>query len=342
VSLATGSALTSIGDPAGLLVGLADARPTGWLAVPRIWEKFKAALEANGIGDPARLPEAQRAAVRAQLGLDRADWVLSGGAPIAPPVLEYFLALGLPIVEGWAMSETSCAGTINPPGQIRAGTVGRALPGIELALAEDGELLLRGPNVMSGYRNDPVQTAGAIGPGGWLHTGDLATIDADGYATITGRKKELIINAAGKNMSPANIEQQLTASSPLIGQACAIGDRRPYNVALIVLDPDAATAYANARGLPDASAAALAADPDLHATIAAAVESANTHLSRPEQIKRFAVLPADWLPDSDELTPTLKLKRRTIARKYATQIDALYTQPPPPGAGQNEITAPGR
>ena len=342
VSLATGSALTSIGDPATLLVGLADARPTGWLAVPRIWEKFKAALEAKGIEDPARLPEGQRAAVRAQLGLDRADWVGSGGAPIAPPVLEYFLALGLPIVEGWAMSETSCAGTINPPGQIRAGTVGRALPRIELALAEDGELLLRGPNVMSGYRNDPVKTAEAIGPGGWLYTGDLATIDADGYATITGRKKELIINAAGKNMSPANIEQQLTASSPLIGQACAIGDRRPYNVALIVLDPDAATAYANAHGLPDASAAALAADPDLHATIAAAVESANTHLSRPEQIKRFAVLPADWLPDSDELTPTLKLKRRTIAHKYATQIDALYTQPPPPGAGQNEITAPGR
>ena len=148
--------------------------------------------------------------------------------------------------------------------------------------------------------------------------------------TITGRKKELIINAAGKNMSPANIEQQLTASSPLIGQACVIGDRRPYNIALLVLDPDAATAYAAARGLPGATPATLAADPDLHATIAAAVNSANTHLSRPEQIKRFTILPADWVADSDELTPTLKLKRHAIAHKYATQVDALYTQPPPP------------
>ena len=341
VSLATGSTLTSIGDLAGLLAGLTDARPTGWLAVPRIWEKFKAALEAKGIGDPARLSEGQRAAVRAQLGLDRADWVGSGGAPIPPTVLEYFLALGLPIVEGWAMSETSCAGTINPPGQIRAGTVGRALPGIELALAADGELLLRGPNVMLGYRNDPVQTAEAIDPGGWLHTGDVATIDTGGYVTITGRKKELIINAAGKNMSPANIEQQLTASSPLIGQACVIGDRRPYNVALLVLDPDAAAAHAAACGLPGGSPAALASGPDLHAVIAAAVESANTHLSRPEQIKRFAVLPVDWQADSDELTPTLKLKRRAIARKYAHQIDALYAQPQPPGARRTETTGLG-
>jgi long-chain acyl-CoA synthetase len=325
VSLATGSALTSIGDPAGLLAGLAEARPTGWLAVPRIWEKFKAALEAKGIDDPARLSEAQRAAVRTQLGLDLADWVGSGGAPIPPPVLEYFLALGLPIVEGWAMSETSCAGTINPPGQIRMGTVGRALPGIELALAGDSELLLRAPNVMLGYRNDPVRTAEVIDTDGWLHTGDVARIDADGYVTIIDRKKDLIINAAGHNMSPASIEQQLMASIPLIGQACVIGDRRPYNVALLVLDPDAATAYAAASGLTDASPAALARDPDLHATIAAAVGSANTHLSRPEQIKRFAVLPVDWPADSDELTPTLKLKRRAILRKYANQIDALYT-----------------
>jgi long-subunit acyl-CoA synthetase (AMP-forming) len=325
VSLATGSTLTSIGDPAGLLAGLADARPTGWAAVPRIWEKLKAALEAKGIDDPARLSGDQRAAVRAQLGLDQADWVVSGGAPIPPPVLEYFLALGLPIVEVWAMSETACAGTINPPGQMRAGTVGHPLPGIELALAGDGELLLRAPNAMLGYRNDPVRTAEAIDARGWLHTGDVAKIDADGYVTIIDRKKELIINAAGENMSPANIEQQLKASSPLIGQACAIGDRRPYNVALLVLDPDAAAAYAAARGRPGASPTELAADPDLHAMIAAAVESANTHLSRPEQIKRFAVVSVDWVADSDELTPTLKLKRRAILHKYAHQIDTLYT-----------------
>jgi long-subunit acyl-CoA synthetase (AMP-forming) len=185
-------------------------------------------------------------------------------------------------------------------------------------------LLLRGPNVMIGYRNDPEKTAEAIDRDGWLHTGDVAEIDADGYVTIVDRKKELIINSGGKNMSPANIEQQLKVASPLIGQACAIGDMRPYNVALLVLDPDGAAAYAAANGLADASPAVLAANGEVRAAIAAAVAEANTHLSRVEQIKRFSVLPVDWLPDSDELTPTMKLKRRVIVKKYAADIDGLY------------------
>jgi long-subunit acyl-CoA synthetase (AMP-forming) len=323
IGVATGSSITSVNDPKAILAGLVDARPTCWLAVPRIWEKLKAGLEAKGLTDPAALSEEAKAATRTALGLDQADWVLSGAAPIAPETLEYLMALGLPVLEGWAMSETSCAGSVNPLGAPRVGTVGKPMGGIEFSLAEDGELLLRGGNVMVGYRNAPEQTAEAIDPDGWLRTGDIAEIDADGYIKIVDRKKELIINAGGKNMSPANIEQKLKASSPLIGQACVIGDARPYNVALLVLDPDAAAAHAKAHGL-DPDPAALAADPGTYELIRSAVEAANARMSRVEQIKRFTVLGVDWLPDGDELTPTMKLKRRGVAAKYAAEIEALY------------------
>ncbi|HEV3365248.1 MAG TPA: long-chain fatty acid--CoA ligase, partial [Acidimicrobiia bacterium] len=222
------------------------------------------------------------------------------------------------------MSELSCCATINPPDRIKIGTVGTALPGVELSIADDGELLCRGPLVMRGYRNDPEKTAEAIDADGWLHTGDVATIDDEGYVRIVDRKKELIINAAGKNMSPANIESQLKSASPLIGQVVAIGDRRPYNVALIVLDPDACAAYAARAGLDDASAAVLCEHEGIVAAVSAAVEEANAGLSRVEQIKTFRILPVDWLPGGDELTPTMKLKRKPIAEKYAAEIEALY------------------
>jgi len=323
LGIASGSSITDIDDPKAVFAGLADARPTSWLAVPRIWEKLKAALEAKGLTDPAALPEDARAATRVGLGLDQADWVLSGAAPIAPETLEYLLALGLPVVEGWAMSETACAGTINPVDAMRVGTVGKPMGGVEVKLAEDGELLVRGANIMVGYRNDPERTAEAIDPDGWLLTGDIAEIDADGYVKIVDRKKELIINAGGKNMSPANIEQKLKSASPLIGQACVIGDGRAYNVALLVLDPDGAAAHAKAHGL-DLTAAALATDPGTLELIGVAVEAANARMSRVEQIKRFTVLGVDWLPDGDELTPTMKLKRRVVATKYAVEIEALY------------------
>jgi long-subunit acyl-CoA synthetase (AMP-forming) len=323
IGLATGSSITTIDDPRAVLAGLVDARPTSWLAVPRIWEKLKAGLEAKGMTDPAALPEEARAATRVALGLDQADWALSGAAPIAPETLTYLMALGLPVVEGWAMSETACGGTVNPLEDVRVGTVGKPMGGMDVKLADDGELLLRGENVMVGYRNDPERTAEAIDPDGWLHTGDIAEIDADGYVRIVDRKKELIINAAGKNMSPANIEQKLKAASPLIGQACVIGDARPYNVALLVLDPDAVAAHAKAHGLEPAPAV-LAADPGTQELIRVAVEAANARLSRPEQIKRFTVLGVDWLPDGEELTPTLKLKRRCVAAKYAAEIESLY------------------
>ena len=210
------------------------------------------------------------------------------------------------------MSETSAVATLNTPNSYRLGTVGRALPGVELKLAEDGELLVRGPNVMLGYRGQPEKTAEAIDADGWLATGDIAQVDADGFWRIVDRKKELIISAAGKNMSPANIEARVKSSSPLIGQAVCIGDARPYNVALITLDPDGA-------------AGRDAASAQTRALIEAAIEEANSHLSRVEQIKRFTILPEEWQPGGDELTPTSKLKRKPIAAKYADEIEALYS-----------------
>jgi long-subunit acyl-CoA synthetase (AMP-forming) len=319
-----GHTVTAVADARQVVGVLPEVRPTVWGAVPRIWEKIMAALQAQGIADPAALPDEARAAVRAKLGLDRVEWLVSGAAAIPTEVLEYFLALGLPICELWGMSETSCCVTINPPGDIRIGTVGPALPGMELRLADDGELLVRGPLVMKGYRKDPEKTAAAIDAEGWLHTGDIATFDADGYVTIVDRKKELIINAAGKNMSPANIEQRLKAGSPLIGQALCVGDRRPYNVALLVLDPDACAQLAAERGWPDASPAAMREREEVRAAVARGVEAANARMSRVEQIKRFEILPVDWQPGEDELTPTMKLRRKPIHAKYAAQIAALY------------------
>jgi long-chain acyl-CoA synthetase len=222
------------------------------------------------------------------------------------------------------MSELSCVATTNPPDDRRLGTVGKPIPGVELRLADDGELLARGPILMSGYRHEPEKTAEAIDADGWMHTGDVAEIDSDGYVTIVDRKKELIINAAGKNMSPANIEARLKTSSPLIGQACCIGDRRPYNVALIVLDPDVSAQWASEHGIEDASPGAMAAEASVLAEVERAVAEANTQLSRVEQIKRHWVLPTDWTPGGEELTPTMKLKRKPIAARYEAEIEALY------------------
>jgi long-chain acyl-CoA synthetase len=363
--MVAGLQITCVADIKTIAAALADIRPTLWGGVPRIWEKFKAALEAridteadperkqalqwavatgikkvraeqaaiNGEGpgpDEALLAEYAKAdelvlsKIRAQIGLDNVVWSVSGAAPTSVDVLEFFGAIGLPICELWGMSELSCCATVNPRERIKIGTVGPALPGVELRIADDGELLCRGPLVMKGYRNEPGKTAETIDADGWLHTGDVATIDDEGYIRIVDRKKELIINAAGKNMSPANIESQLKSASMLIGQAIAIGDRRPYNVALIVLDPDACAAYAAKAGLADASPAALCRDDSVVAAVTAAVEQANAGLSRVEQIKTFKILPVDWLPGGDELTPTMKLKRKPISEKYAAEIEALY------------------
>jgi long-subunit acyl-CoA synthetase (AMP-forming) len=229
-------------------------------------------------------------------------------------VLEFFLAIGIEICETWGMSETTAIATLNPPGSVRVGTVGPPIPNTEVKLAEDGEVMVRGPQVMKGYRNMPEKTAEALTDDGWLLTGDVGEFDEAGYLRIVDRKKELIINAAGKNMSPANIEAKVKAASPLIAQVVAIGDRRPYNVALITLDQETLAA----RG-------AAAEDDAIVDEVATAVAAANERLSRVEQIKRYTVIPGEWAPGGEELTPTLKLKRRPIERRYEAEIEALYS-----------------
>ena len=355
-----GDTLTCCPDPAQIFAHAADARPTRFGAVPRIWEKLKAALEAGFQTEPdegrragilqaidlglkkvraeqagIEVPEELRAAneraeqlvfapIRAKLGFDRCQSYIIGAAPAPLEVFEFFAAIGIPICEVWGMSETASIATLVPREDLRFGTVGRSIPGVELKLADDGEVLVRGATVMAGYRNQPEKTAETIDGDGWLHTGDIGTLSEDGFLKIVDRKKELIINAAGKNMSPANIEQQLKQGSPLIGQAITIGDMRPYNVALIVLDPDACAAFASQHGLADASNDAMSTEPSVLEEVAAGVERANSHLSRVEQIKRFKVLGVDWPPAGDELTPTMKLKRKPINEKYASEIEALY------------------
>ena len=264
-SLTHGLSVTSVGDMRTVIFLLPTVRPTKWGGVPRIWEKLHEALVGQGIADPAALGEEERAGLRERLGLDEAEYLSGGAAPMPIDVLRYFEALGLPIAEAWGMSETAGAATANPPDAIRAGTCGTALAGVELDLAADGELLVRGPTVMRGYRDDPAATEAAIDAGGWLHTGDVAHV-ADGYVSIVDRKKELIVTAGGKNLSPANIEARLVAASPLIAHVAAVGDRRPYVSALVVLDPEAAVDFAAEHGIDDASVAALSAHPEvLHA-----------------------------------------------------------------------------
>jgi long-chain acyl-CoA synthetase len=357
--LVYGFEVTSCPNPRDVVAYLPEVRPHWFFAVPRIWEKLKAGLEAMlaGLPDdqrepaeagleaalrkvrleqagapvPAEIAAAAAAAderlfagLRAQLGLDALVAVNVGAAPTPVEVLEFFHAIGVPVAELWGMSETCGAGCCNPPDRIKIGTVGPPAPGVEVRLAEDGELLVRSDVVMIGYRNLPEQTAEALDAEGWLHTGDIATIDDDGYVTLVDRKKEIIIGAGGKNISPANVEATLKAASPLIGQACVIGDGRPYNVALVVLDSDFAPAWAAQHGLDDTSLEALAADERMRAAVEAGVAAANAKLARVEQVKRFHVVAGDWLPGGDELTPTMKLKRKPIGAKYAAEIDALY------------------
>lgn len=361
-----GTQVTAVDDGRAVAAALPDVRPTVWAAVPRVWEKLKAAIEFVAVsetddvkrqamqwamsvaarraaalvsGEPepaesaaewARADELVLSKLRERLGFGELRWAVSGAAPIPKETLAFFAGIGIPISEVWGMSELSCAASVAHPDDTRLGTVGKLLPGLEGRVAEDGEFLVRGPLVMKGYRKEPAKTAEAIDADGWLHTGDIIEVDADGYLRIVDRKKELIINAAGKNMSPANIENAILAACPMVGVMIAIGEGRPYNTALMVFDADSVGPYAAQRGLSDASPAALAADPEVIGQIAAGVAAGNEKLSRVEQIKRFRVLPTLWEPGGDEITLTMKLKRKPIMAKYAQEIEQLYAPEPHP------------
>lgn len=345
-------------DMAQLIWYLLDVRPDFFVGVPRVWEKLYAGINAaiaaeadaarkamiegaietgrqvvahvqKGAPVPADLAARAAAvepvlgAIRAKVGLDRARVTLSGAAPISTEVIEFFHALGVAIDEVWGMSELTAPATWNPLDRIKIGSVGVEMPGVECRIASDGELLVRGGNVMKGYYRDPEKTAETLDAEGWLSTGDVAEVDEDRYFRIVDRKKELIITAGGKNISPANLENALK-QHPIIGQAAVIGDRRAYLTALIVLDPEVAPAWAGARGIEAASLAGLAGHPEVLAEVARAVADVNERVSRVESIRRWTLLPAEWTVEGEELTPTLKLKRRVVNAKYADAIEAMY------------------
>jgi len=354
-----GLQITCCEDPRQVLSYLPEVRPSWFFAVPRIWEKLKAGLETMMAAQPdeeqkrmqtaldaalrkvrlqqsgEEVPEALAeqvnkadaeifAGLREMLGLDQVEAINVGAAPTPVEVLEFFHAIGLPLSELWGMSETCGAGTVNPTSKIKIGTVGPPAPGVQIKLDTDGEVLMKSDVVMAGYRNLPEKTAETFTEDGWLRTGDIGAFDEDGYLMIVDRKKELIISAAGKNMSPANIEATLKSASPLIGQACCIGDRRQYNTALIVLDADFAPAWASGQGIEGTSLEQLAGNERIRGQVQTAIDAANAKLARVEQVKRFTIVPGDWLPSGDELTPTMKLKRKPIAEKYAAEIDSMY------------------
>jgi long-chain acyl-CoA synthetase len=348
--------VTSCPEPALLGSYLTEVRPEIMFGVPRIWEKLHAGVLALARANPdqqamldAALPVGARAAecrargeaippelageleqakpvldyVLTLLGLDQVVAAISGAAPIPVEVLLFFRALGVEMSEIYGLSETSGPMTW-APFLVRVGTVGPEIPGCEVRLADDGEVLARGGNIYRGYLNDPERTAETLDDDGWFHSGDIGELDADGYLKIVDRKKELIITAGGKNISPANLEAALK-SFPLIGQACVIGDNRPFISALLVLDPEVAPAWAANQGVADTDLVALASDPMVLEEVARNVDAANARFARVEQIKRFVVLGEEWMPDSEELTPTMKLKRRGVHTKYADQIEGMYS-----------------
>ena len=334
------------------------ARPTAFLAVPRVWEKMRAALlaraeEAEGpkgklaqqafavlpqLGAmafsgrrPSLLLQGQAALfeklvyskVRETLGLDETLIALTGAAPMPDDLLMFFRGLGVEILNVYGMTETTAVTNANRPGEVRLGTVGVAIPGVEVAIAADGEIIARGPTMTPEYYRRPGATDELFDDEGWLHTGDLGRIDDDGYLAIVGRKKEIIVTSSGKNISPHEIETHLKAH-PLIGQVMAIGDDRNYISALLVLDPEAAEAWARKHDVPFSSLAEFSQREEVRAAVAEAVEAANSRLARVEQVKRWELLPTDWTVESGELTPSLKLKRHVVSSKYADVIDGIY------------------
>jgi long-chain acyl-CoA synthetase len=355
-----GSHQYAIGDPAQLLATLGEVHPTAFFGVPRVWEKIKTGLSAKLAADPdpanvamvhdamaaglawveaqelggtmtPEVEEAYRKAdetilgfLKALLGLDKVTWAGSAAAPMPLEVAKFMAGLGLKVFDVYGMTETTGAITANGPQAFRLGTVGRATPGMEVRLGDDGEVLVRGPVVTPGYHRQEEATRALIDADGWVHTGDIGTLDEDGFFSIVDRKKELIITSSGKNIAPSNIENYLK-ESPIIGHAMAVGDGKPYVVAVLTLDGEIAPLIAQQAGVEFTDLADLARKPQIQAMAQAAVDAANERLSRPEQVKRWALLPTEWTAESAELTPTLKLKRRVVTSNYAEEIAALYS-----------------
>ncbi len=342
-------------DPLKILPDLAELKPTYFPSVPRIFEKIYTAatsgMEKEGglkkaifdwsIKVGKRMRAVERAGRKPGFLLSReyafADkkvlskirglfggelrLAVSGAAPINPEILRFFDAAGVLVLEGWGMTETSTAATIARPDDFKVGTIGKPFPGCEVKIADDGEILVKGPNVFQGYHKNPEATAETI-VDGWLHTGDLGEVDDEGFIKITGRKKDIIITAGGKNITPANLEADIK-QHPLVSQCVVVGDRRPYLVALVTLDPEEVAKYTEENGLPN-DPVALAANPDVNAAIMAHVEQVNENYARVEQVKKVTILPHDLSQESGELTPTLKVKRAVVAQKHGDEIEKLY------------------
>jgi long-chain acyl-CoA synthetase len=342
-------------DPLKILPNLAELKPSYFPSVPRIFEKIytaaTSAMEKEGglkkaifnwaIKVGAKMRAVERSGRKPGFLLQRqyafADkkvlskirglfggnirLAVSGAAPINPEILRFFDAAGVLVLEGWGMTETSTAATISSPEDFKVGTIGKPFPGCEVKIADDGEILVKGPNVFQGYHKNPEATAETI-VDGWLHTGDIGEIDSEGFITITGRKKDIIITAGGKNITPANLEAEIK-QHPLVSQCVVVGDRRPYLAALVTLDPEEAVKYAQENNLPE-DPAQLASNPDVRAAIEAHVEKINQNFARVEQVKKIAILPHDLSQESGELTPTLKVKRAVVAQKHEGAIEQLY------------------
>ena len=339
------------GDPQQIVPELMQVKATYMPSVPRIFEKIYA-LAQSMAEDPEQLKQAVELGVKVNRmrqdnqqipdelkpAYDRAEEALygkvrglfgnsltkavSGAAPIAKEILEFFYACGVPVLEGWGMTETTAVGAVNTLENLKFGTVGRAMPGVEFKIAEDGEILTKGPNVFREYWRNPEATMETFTEDGWLMTGDLGSLDDDGYLSITGRKKDIIITAGGKNLTPANIENDLKQCR-YISQAVMYGDRRPYPVALITLDPEEITPWAKDKGLPDDMAELVQTD-EVRELVQSELDRANAKYARVEQVKKFALLDHDLTQETGELTPTLKLKRNVVNERYQDVFESLY------------------
>ena len=352
----SGTRLGHAPDVKNLLGDLQSFQPTFLLAVPRVFEKVfnSAQQKATAEGKGNIFNTAAQTAIDYSKSLDtggpgfglklkhkvfdrlvygklrtamggKIEWAVSGGAPLGDRLGHFFRGIGVTILEGYGLTETSAATTVNRPDAIRIGTVGQPFPGASVKVAADGELMLAGAQIFKGYWNNPTATAEAIEPDGWFHSGDIGEIDDQGFVKITGRKKELIVTAGGKNVAPAVLEDRLRANW-LVSQCMVVGDAQPFIAALVTIDPESFPGWLKQTGKPESSTIeSMITDPDLVAEIQKAVDEANKAVSNAEAIKKFTILPTDWTEEGGQLTPSMKLKRNVVMKEYASEVDALYS-----------------